>query len=293
VKYACIARHVGEFSVRLMCRVLEVTTQGYYLARSRPESSRKKRDRELRVHVRASHERSRRTYGAPRVHQDLKAAGQAVAKKRVARLMQEDDLVARRRRRYVATTDSRHGHPVAPNLLDREFGVTQIAEKNRVWASDITYIPTREGFLYLAVVIDLVSRRVVGWALRDTLDAGLVLFALRMALAHRRPGSGVLHHSDRGSQYASAEYRALLKAHGMVASMSKKGDCWDNAVVESFFSTLELELILQSDWTTRAEAKPDVFRYIEGWYNIERRHSTLGYRSPAQYEAEVLGAAGL
>jgi len=291
VRYACIARHVGEFPVRLMCRVLEVSPAGFYAAQRRALSARAKGDQALRLQVRAVHRKSRRRYGAPRVHGELRAQGTRVGKKRVARLMREDGLVGRRPRRRVRTTDSRHGEPIAPNVLERRFAVGAAGGLNRVWVSDITYIPTREGWLFLAVVLDLASRRVVGWAMRETLEAELALAALHLALAGRRPARGLVHHSDRGSQYASGAYRAVLAAHGLLASMSRKGDCWDNAVAESFFATLEAELILGADWATRAEARSAIFEFIEVWYNRERRHSSLGYRSPVQYEAEVLSWA--
>jgi len=291
VKYACIHRHVGEFRVRLMCRVLSVSPSGFYAWRQRPPSARAQRDHYLTVHIRAAHERSRRTYGAPRIHQDLQEAGEAVGKNRVARLMREDGLVARPKRRFVVTTDSNHSHPIAPNRLDRHFDLNGIGRINRVWVSDITYLPTREGFLYLAIVLDLASRRVVGWSMRETLEAELALAALRMAIDRRGAPAGLLHHSDQGVQYTCEVYQQLLTAHGMTASMSKRGDCWDNAVAESFFSTLEWELVAQADWKTRDEARRAVFDYIETWYNVHRRHSTLGYRSPIAYEKEVLGAA--
>jgi transposase InsO family protein len=211
-----------------------------------------------------------------------------VGKKRVARLMREDGLVGLRPRRWVRTTDSAHGHPLAPNVLNRQFGVAQGPGLNQGWVSDLTYVPTRAGWLYLALVLELASRRVVGWAMRETLDADLALAALRMALADRRPAAGLLHHSDRGSQYACGAYRALLAAHGLEASMSKKGDCWDHAVAESLFATLETEVIMEATWPTRAAARQAIFAYIETWYNRERRHSSLGYRSPVQYEREVL-----
>ncbi len=274
--------------MRLMCRVLSVSPSGFYAAQRRVPSTRARRDEALRLKVRTAHTKSRRRYGAPRVHAELQAQGEQVGKKRVARLMREDGLVARRRRRFVRTTDSRHNHPIAPNLLDRQFGVEQVAGPNHVWVSDLTYVPTREGWLYLATVLDLASRRVVGWATRETLEAELALAALRMALTDRRPAPGLVHHSDRGSQYACSDSRALLDAHGLVASMSKKADCWDNAVAESFFASLETELILESDWLTRDAARQAIFEYIEAWYNRERRHSSLGYRSPVHYEAEVL-----
>jgi putative transposase len=287
VKYACIARYRGEFSVRLMCRVLAVSRAGFYAAQRRTPSARAARDQGLRLKVRAVHTRSRRRYGAPRVHAELKARGERVGKKRVARLMREDGLVGRRPRRFVRTTDSRHADAIAPNVLERQFGVAEVAGPNRVWVSDLTYVPTREGWLFLAIVLDLASRRVVGWAMRETLEAELARAALAMALQDRRPVPGLLHHSDRGSQYTCGEYQALLTAHGLVASMSKKGDCWDNAVAESFFATLETELILEADWLTRDDARRAIFAFIETWYNRERRHSSLGYRSPVHYEAEV------
>jgi len=288
MKYACIARARGAYPVRRMCRLLGVSTAGFYAAERRRPSARAQQDQGLRLQVHAAHTKSRRTYGAPRVHAELRAQGVPVGKKRVARLMREDGLVGLRPRRWVRTTDSRHGHPLAPNVLNRQFGVDQVTGPDQVWVSDLTYVPTREGWLYLAIVLELASRRVVGWAMRETLEADLALAALRMALADRRPAAGLLHHSDRGSQYACEEYRALLAAHEIEASMSKKGDCWDNAVAESFFATLETEVIMEADWPTRAAARQAIFAYIETWYNRERRHSSLGYRSPVEYEREVL-----
>ena len=291
MKYACIARHVDEFDVRLMCEVLDVSPSGYYASRKRSPSARAIADERLLLNVRIAHEKSGGTYGAPRVQRELKDDGLSVGTKRIARLMHEDGLVGRApRRTRPRTTDSAHPHPIAPNLLARQFDVNGIA-LNRVWVSDITYVPTQEGWLYLATVLDLASRRVVGWAMRDTLDSELALSALTMAIATRRPGPGLLHHSDRGSQYADAEYRAVLAAHGMVASMSRKGNCWDNAVAESFFATLELELILNHQWSTRDAARRAIFRYIETWYNRERRHSTLDSVSPAAYEERLRAAA--
>lgn len=287
-KFACIAAHRTEFPIVLMCRVLEVSTAGFYAAQDREPSAHAVRDEQLRVAIRTAHEASRRRYGAPRVHHELTVIqGGRVAKKRVARLMQSEGLRGRRRRRFVPTTDSAHGDPVAPNTLARQFDVESIPACDRIWASDITYVPTREGWLYLAVILDLASRRVVGWALRTTLERELVLAALGMALMHRQPDRGVLHHSDRGSQYASAEYRALLTAHGAAASMSRRGNCWDNAVTESFFATVKVELVHESDWATRDEARRDIFEFIEVWYNRERRHSSLGYDTPVEYEEKL------
>lgn len=289
MKYACIARHRSEFPLRLMCRVLEVSHSGFYAWRTRAPSARVIADERLLLNVRIAHRQSGETYGAPRVHQELQTQGTHVSKKRVARLMQEDELVARQPKRGVRTTDSNHPHPIAPNLLARQFDVNGV-RLNQIWISDITYIPTREGWLYLATVLDLASRRCVGWAMRETLEAELAVSALRMALGARQPAPGLIHHSDRGVQYACGAYRTLLDAHGVVASMSRKGNCWDNAVAESFFATLEHELIMKNDWHTRDEARVAIFRYIETWYNRQRRHSTLGYVSPAQYEEQLQAA---
>jgi transposase InsO family protein len=274
-----------------MCRVLAVSVSGYYAYRQRPESWRTVIDDVLMAHVRIAFAESGETYGAPRVHHELRAAGLPTSTKRVARLMREAGLAARpKTRRRVTTTDSNHADPIAPNRLARQFDVNGVA-LNRVWVGDITYIPTREGFLYLSTVLDLASRRCIGWAMRDTMEVDLVLSALRMAWEARQPAPGVIFHSDRGSQYASAAHRTELAAHGMLASMSGKGDCYDNAVAESFFATLELELVMTHEWHTRDEARRAIFRYIETWYNRKRRHSTLGYVSPAEYEAQLLKAA--
>jgi transposase InsO family protein len=274
-----------------MCRVLEVSPSGYYASRKRPPSWHALIDDVLMARVRIIHEESNETYGAPRVHRELQAEGLPASPKRVARLMREEGLVARPRKRHrISTTDSNHANPIAPNLLAREFDVNGVGI-NRVWVADITYIPTREGVLYLATMLDLGSRRCVGWAMRDTLEVELALSALRMARAARAPAAGLIHHSDRGSQYTSGAYRDELAAHGMMASMSGKGDCYDNAVAESFFSTLEFELLMKNDWHTREDARRAIFRYIEIWYNRRRRHSTLGYISPAEYEQQLQAAA--
>ena len=287
MRYAVITRHRGEFQVRLMCRVLEVSPSGYYASLKRPPSWHALIDELLMAHVRIAHHESDETSGAPRVPRELLAEGLPVSTKRVARLMREDGLVARpRKRRPISTTTSQHDDPIAPNLLARQFDVNGVAV-NRVWVADLTYIPTREGWLYLATVLDLGSRRCVGWAMRDTMEGELTLSALRMARETRRPAAGLIHHSDRGSQYAASDYRAELEAHGLIASMSGKGDCYDNAVAESFFATLEFELIMQNDWHTKEDARRAIFRYIEIWYNRKRRHSTLGYVSPAEYEAQL------
>lgn len=291
MRYACIARHVDEFDVRLMCPLLEVSPSGYYAWCKRPPSERVIADERLLLNIRIAHVKSDGDYGAPRVQRELKDDGIHVGTKRVARLMREDGLKGRApRRTRPRTTDSAHDHPIAPNLLARQFAVQGVA-LNRVWVSDITYVPTQQGWLYLAAVLDLASRRCVGWAMRDTMDAELAISALEMAITTRRPAPGLVHHSDRGSQYACADYRAVLARHGMRASMSRKGNCWDNAVAESFFATLELELIMKHRWATRDDARRAIFRFIEGWYNRERRHSTLNYISPAQYEDQLRKAA--
>jgi transposase InsO family protein len=288
VRYAFIEVQRRAHAVSLLCRVLGVSKAGYYAWRFRVPSTRTHTNTELAGHIRAVHQRSRRTYGSPRMTEELRAQGVRCSENRVARLMRREGIRAKGRRRFRITTDSRHGHPIAPNVLARQFAVARI---DRIWASDITYVPTQEGWLYLAVVLDLASRRVIGWAMRHTLDRGLTLDALRMALAHRRPSPGVLHHSDRGSQYACGEYQALLASQGMGCSMSRKGDCYDNAVVESFFATLKTELVEDATWATREVARTAIFEYIEAWYNRERRHSSLGYQSPMQYEMDQLRSA--
>ena len=287
MRYAAILAHKNEFETSLMCRVLEVSRSGFYAWLRREPSERAREDKRLLTHIRGIHNGSNKTYGSPRVHEELRAREITCSKSRVERLMREDGLVARPKRRFRATTDSKHSYPVAPNLLERRFGVDEVEGTDRVWVGDITYVPTREGWLYLAVLIDLASRMVVGWAMRTTLHADITLDALRMALWRRRPLAGLIHHSDRGVQYACGEYQRALAAQQIRCSMSRKGDCWDNAVAESFFATLEWELIERSDWHTRREAERDIFNYIEVWYNRERRHSTLGYLSPADYEAQL------
>ena len=292
MRYACIARHRGEYALQLMCRILGVSDSGFYAWRKRPPCERAIADELLMARVRIAHEASNGSYGAPRVHRDLRDTGLHVGKKRVARLMRAEGLMARPPQRSgVRTTDSSHAHAIAPNLLARRFDANGVAALDRVWVSDLTYVPTGAGWLYLAVVLDLKSRRVVGWAMRETLHADLALSALQMALVTRRPAPGLVHHSDRGVQYACAEYRALLTTHGLEASMSRKGDCWDNAVAESFFATLEWELIGRSRWGTKADARRAIFHYIEAWYNPRRRHSTLGYLSPVQYERQLQDVA--
>lgn len=289
-KYAAITAHRGRYPVRLMCAALRVSVSGFYDAEARktaPASARAVQDERLLVEVRTVFRKCRRRYGAPRIQRELRDQGHAVGTKRVARLMREDQLVARARRRVVRTTDSDHAEPIAPNLLARRFDLIEHPILDRAWVGDLTYVPTREGWLFLAILLDLASRRVVGWATGTTLETDLPLAALHQALRMRQPTSGLIQHTDRGSQYASHEYRAVLDAHGLVQSMSRRGDCWDNAVAESFFATLEHELLADADFHSRREAHHAIFEFIEAWYNRERRHSTLGYISPVQYEAQL------
>jgi putative transposase len=267
-----------------MCRVLGVRLSGYYGWRSKPESRRNRENIRLVTHIKAVHKESGNTYGSPRMHVELCNRGMHCGKNRVARLMKEEGIQAKHKRKFKRTTDSDHSLPVHENLLNRCFGVEAA---NRTWGCDITYIWTREGWLYLAVVLDLFSRRVIGWSIKARMQKRLVIEALQMALGRRGPARGVLHHSDRGSQYASGEYQALLSQAGISCSMSRKGDCWDNAVVESFFSSLKREWVQGKGYRTRSEARADLFYYIEAWYNRKRRHSTLGYLSPAEFEMKA------
>lgn len=275
-----------EFPVSLMCEALEVSRSGFYAWSLRPESKRSKENKELALEIEEVHRKSRKTYGSPRVHAELKAEGRRIGRKRVARIMRENGLRARGKRRFRKTTDSTHNCPISPNLLNRRF----VAEApNKVWVGDITYLWTAKGWLYLAVILDLFSRKVVGWALADNMRTDLVLVALKEALLKRRPEQGLVHHTDRGSQYASGDYQAVLKAHGFEGSMSRKGDCWDNAVAESFFGSLKTELEGIGDWKSEAEARVAVFDYLEVFYNGQRRHSSLGYLSPAEFELKAEG----
>lgn len=264
-----------------MCRVLEVSRSGYYDWLRRPESCRAHKDRALLVHIRASHERSRSTYGSPRVHKDLVRQGHEVSRGRVARLMRQNGVRGKQKRRYKVTTDSNHSLPVASNVLNRRF---EVAAPNRVWTGDITYIPTTDGWLYLAVLHDLFARLVVGWNADRWLHGDLTLKALVSACRLRQPPPGCLHHSDQGSQYASKEYLEMLEKYGFCRSMSRKGDCYDNAVTESFFATLKLELFEGRPLMSRKETIRELYDYIELFYNRQRLHSALGYMSPVNFE---------
>jgi putative transposase len=281
VKFAFVAAQLVAFPVTVICRVLDVSTSGYYAWSERGASRRSRRDLDLGAKVRAAHGASKGRYGSPRVHAELRAAGEKVGRKRVARLMKQAHLEGRKRRRFRKTTDSNHRLPIAPNLLERDFTATA---PNQTWVTDITFLWTQQGWLYLAAILDLFSRRVVGWATSCTVDRHLALAALRMALRDRRPSKGLVHHSDRGSTYASADYRSALEAHGIECSMSRKGDCWDNAVAESFFASLKREVEEIEDLESHAQANVILADYIDRFYNLQRRHSTIGYRSPTEFE---------
>lgn len=283
MRFAFIQKHAEEFPVDLLCEVLAVSRSGYYAWRDRPASAQAQRRERLVEQIEAAHADSRELYGSPRIHAELRAQGVVCSENTVARLMKTRGIRSKMRRRFVVrTTDSRHVHPIFENVLAQQFDVPV---PNQAWAADITYIPTGEGWLYLAAVIDLCSRKVVGWTADDHLRAELPCAALQMALVQRRPRGPLLHHSDRGVQYACDEYQALLARHGLQCSMSRRGNCYDNAVVESFFGTLKTELIHHHTYATRNEARLALFEYLEVFYNRKRRHSALDYRSPTEYEA--------
>jgi putative transposase len=284
VRFAFIDAEKATFPIQTLCRILAVTPSGYYAWRDRAPSIRQQEDAQLIRQLRVLHADHRGVYGRPRLHRALRAQGVRIGEKRVRRLMDLARLVIRRRRRFRATTESTHAHPLAPNRVQRMF---TIAQPNRVWAADITALWTHEGWYYLAVVIDLASRRVVGWAGRSTLGTELVLAALHVAVGRRRIRAGLIHHSDRGVQYASAAYQAVLAQHGILPSMSRVGDCWDNAPVESFFSGLKAELPADRPWPTRAAAHLAIADHIETFYNHRRLHSALQYRSPIDFERQL------
>lgn len=273
--------HKGKFRVSTMCRLLAVSRSGFYAWLRRPESRRNRENRCLLARIEAIHHEKREAYGAVKTWHELRAQGMACGRNRVARLRKQAGIEAKRKRRFRVTTQSRHSYPIAGNVLQRRFSADR---PDRVWVGDITFIPTQAGWLYLAVLLDLYARRVVGWAMSPYIDSNLVTAALRMALARRRPKAGLIHHTDQGRQYAAGSYRKQLCEHGIESSMSRKGDCFDNACAESFISTLKNELVHHVQFKTREEARIAIFEYIEVFYNRQRLHQTLGYLSPAEYE---------
>jgi putative transposase len=281
MRFALIDAAKEDFPVQRLCQVLGVSQSGYFAWRSRPASCHQREDLVLLAHIRSAFARSHGTYGSPRMTRELQDDGLNVGRRRTARLMRENGLKARQTRRFKRTTDSHHAFPVAPNLLEQNFSAEC---PNQKWAADISYVWTCEGWLYLAVILDLFARRVVGWAVSDRLHQELALEALHKAVAVRRPSAGLIHHTDRGSQYCSLAYQAELRRHNIRISMSGKGNCFDNAVVETFFKTLKSELVWRTVFQTRAEAKDAIGRYIDGFYNPVRRHSTLDFVSPVQFE---------
>lgn len=283
MKYAFIRDHSAQHKVSCLCRALEVSASGYYAWKDRPESARAKSNRRLMTKISLFHKVSREIYGSPRIHQDLVDAGEQVGVNRVASLMSQHGIQSKMAKKFVITTNSKNTLQPAPDRLKRHFDVET---PNKAWVSDTTFIPTRQGWLYLAVVIELYSRQVVGWAMGERNNAQLVQDALTMAVWRRGKVESVIVHSDQGSTYASADYQRLLKDSSLLCSMSRKGECLDNAVAESFFGTLKTELVDHEDYRTKEEAKKSLFEYIEIFYNRRRRHSYLGYLSPVEYEAK-------
>jgi transposase InsO family protein len=282
VKYAWIDKHRGSYSVTLMCQLLGVSRSGWHAARRRPAAARAQADAQVLDEIRRQSRRHRGRYGRRRMTREVRAAlGQAVNEKRIGRLMRQAGLQSRKRRRLrVATTDSKHAHPVAPNVLAREFAAVA---PNQKWLADLTYVPTAEGWLYVALILDLFSRKFVGWAMSESMAQNLTLGALHMALVWRNPPDGLVHHSDRGSQYAAHAYRNVLGARGITVSMSRKGNCWDNAPMESANGTVKVECVHGAEFKTRAEAARALIEYF-GYYNTERIHSSLGYLAPSEFE---------
>jgi len=287
MKFKFISEHRETFKVGLMCDVLKVSRPGFYAWLKRPESHRSLENRTLADKIRVIHKDNKEIYGSPRIHAELKDQGIKCSKNRVARIMRGVGIRSRIKRKFRATTDSRHSFPVAPNLLNQNF---EVNKSNEVWVADITYIHTREGWLYLAVVMDLFSRRIIGWAMARHISRRLTLDALEMAISNRSDIKGVIHHSDRGSQYASADYQKVLKEHDIICSMSRKGNCYDNAVMESFFHSLKTEWVHRHRYLTRQQAKNSIFYYIEIYYNRKRRHSFLNHMNPHQYEVWKMAA---
>jgi len=283
VRYAFVREHRRHWPVSVMCRVLRVSRNGFYDWDQRAPSRRRQRQEQLLAKIRRAHQENRELYGSPRVHRALLIDGESVSRNTVAKLMRQAKIRAKSRRRFIPrTTDSTHAKPVAKNVLGRNFTAEA---PDRTWVADITYVPTGQGWLYLAAVLDVYSRKIVGWSMAEHMESQLVADALQMALQRRRPGKGLLHHSDRGVQYASDDYQRLLAGHGITVSMSRRGDCYDNAMMESFWATLKTELVHLQAFETHEQAKASIFEYIEVFYNRQRLHSSLGYLSPESFEA--------
>jgi len=285
VKYEAVERLSRSHSVRRLCSVLGVSSSGYYARCRRQESVRAREDRDLKQQILSIHANVKGRYGTPRIERELRIAGVQTSRKRVARLRRELGLRARTPRKFRVTTDSNHSHKIAPNLLERRF---EAENPNRTWVGDITYLSTPEGWFYLAFLMDTFSRKVVGWSVSDRIDEELTLSALQSALTTRRPPRGLIHHTDRGSQYCSNAYREKLSRSGLVASMSRRGDCWDNAMAESLIKTVKVEL--GDHFSSRRRCKQELFEYFEGFYNTRRLHSGLGYRTPTEVERLARGA---
>ncbi|MEM7667484.1 MAG: IS3 family transposase [Pseudomonadota bacterium] len=284
MRFAFIAENRGALPVDRLCQIMEVSPRGYRSWRSRPMSASQRQDMVVLAHIREQFALSLGSYGRPRMTEELKEQGLNVGHRRVGRLMRENGIEVRRNKKFRATTDSNHSFNIAPNLLNRDFSADR---PNQKWAGDISYVWTQEGWLYLAVILDLHSRRVIGWAVSNRMKRDLAIRALKMAVALRRPSKGCIHHSDRGSQYCSHDYQKLLRQHGFEASMSGTGNCYDNAAVETFFKTIKAELLWQRSWRTRRAAEIAIFEYINGFYNPRRRHSALGWKSPVAFERKV------
>jgi putative transposase len=289
MRFQAIKEQQDEYEIPWMCKMLEVSRSGYYRWLRHKGSAREREDEQLRVEMRAYHKASRNTYGSPRLQRDLAEGGRRIGRNRVMRLMRQEGLSGRRKRKYVHTTNSKHRFPVAENILDRNFTT---AYPNEAWVGDITYMQTNEGWVYLAVLLDLYSRKVVGYAMDSRMKTDLPLRALRMAYFNRRPAPGLIHHTDRGSQYASIQYRQCLNGYEAICSMSRRGECWDNAVGESFFGRLKDDLLYRASWSTRTELIAAVQDYIDNFYNSKRRHSAVGFISPEAFEAIDNGRVG-
>lgn len=284
MRFAFIAKNADMLPIDRLCQIMDVSPRGYRAFRNRPLSQSQRKDMVVLAHIREQFALSRGSYGRPRMTEELKELGLEVGHRRIGRLMSENGIEVKRNKKFKATTDSKHSLNIAPNLLNRDFHADA---PNQKWAGDISYVWTREGWLYLAVILDLHSRRVIGWAVSNRMKRDLTIRALNMAIALRQPPKGCIHHTDRGSQYCSHDYQKLMRQHGFKVSMSGAGNCYDNAAVETFFKTIKAELLWQQSWRTRRDAEIAIFEYINGFYNPRRRHSALGWKSPLAFEANA------